>query len=293
MIKQHAVWMQGDRIGVLLIHGLTGTPSEMRGVARDFNNAGHTVFTVQLAGHCGTSDDLIQTGWLDWYQSVVEGASRLRKQVDYLFVGGLSMGAVLALKYAAEHPVDGVLVYGATFYTDGWSIPRLSQLLSACLPMATRLGLGRHLIFNETEPYGIRNEALRRRIAATMHSGDSAAAGLPGTPCPSLSQMIQLSRDVRRHLWKVIAPCLVLHAAEDDIAHSRNAFLVRDNVSGPVDMALLKNSYHMITIDNDRPELIARSLRFIEVNTRIDPAPPLDALRPQPDNLPLHHRTSS
>lgn len=278
MIEHHDFLLLGNRIGVLLIHGLTGTPTEMRGVGRELNRAGFTVYGMQLAGHCGDVDDLIATRWSDWYQSVIAAAEKLREQVDYLFVGGLSMGAVLALKYASDFPrnVQGVLVYGATFRYDGWSIPAMSQFLAPWfLPLAGFLRIGRHRMFNEEPPYGIRNEQLRKRISQSMLSGDSGAAGLPGNPWPSLSEMIHLSRNVRKSLHKVTSPCLILHAQEDDIAHRRNGELVRDNVSGPVEMVLLKNSYHMITIDNDRRELITRSVDFIQhhVPERHDEAP--------------------
>ncbi|AVR03257.1 alpha/beta hydrolase [Pluralibacter gergoviae] len=267
MIGNHEIHLAGNRTGVLLIHGLTGTPSEMRDVARRLHSGGgYTVHCVQLAGHCGDVDDLIATGWRDWYQSVVDAAARLRQEVDYLFVGGLSMGAILALKYASAHPVAGVLVYGATFRADGWSIPASARLLAPLLPLATRLRIGRRRTVDEMEPYGIRNEILRRRIAKAMLGGDSGAAGLPGNPWPSLSEMIHLSRNVRRNLWRVADPCLILHAEHDDVAHRRNALLVRKRVSGPCELALLKNSYHMITIDNDRDELVSRSLQFIARN---------------------------
>lgn len=269
MISHHDFLYQGGRIGVLLIHGLTGTPTEMRGVGREFHRAGFSVYGMQLAGHCGDIDDLIATNWKDWYRSVIESADKLRRQVDYLYVGGLSMGAVLALKYASDYPdrVQGVLVYGATFRFDGWTIPTLSKVMGpGFLTLMDFLHLGRRRMFNEEPPYGIRNEQLRRKISQSMLSGDSGAAGLAGNPWPSLSQLVYLTRNVRRSLPKITSPCLVLHAENDDIAHRRNGELVRDKVSGPVNMVLLKNSYHMITIDNDRRELVSRSIAFMRQN---------------------------
>ncbi|HEY4956214.1 MAG TPA: alpha/beta fold hydrolase, partial [Caldimonas sp.] len=120
----------GGRAGVLLVHGLTGTPTEMRFVARGLHDAGFTVNAVQLAGHCGSADDLLATGWRDWYRSVEAAALELRAQVDHLFVAGLSMGALLALKLAVERPGDvaGVGLYGTTFRYDGWAIPAIARL---------------------------------------------------------------------------------------------------------------------------------------------------------------------
>ncbi|TKI04480.1 alpha/beta hydrolase [Martelella alba] len=267
MISHHDFLFEGGRIGVLLIHGLTGTPTEMRGIGREFHRAGLTVYGMQLAGHCGDVDDLIATNWRDWYHSVEECADKLRRQVDYLYVGGLSMGAVLALNYAADYPerVQGVLVYGATFRFDGWTIPTFSKIVGPWfLTLMDRLRLGRRRIFNEEPPYGIRNEQLRRKIAQSMLSGDSGAAGLAGNPWPSLSQLVYLTRHVRQALPKITSPCLVMHAENDDIAHRRNGELVRDRVSGPVNLVLLKNSYHMITIDNDRREVVSRSIAFMQ-----------------------------
>jgi carboxylesterase len=254
---------EGGRSGVLLIHGLTGTPTEMRLVGKGLNRAGFSVYGMQLAGHCGDVDDLLATGWQDWYASVEAAAERFSKEVDHLFVAGLSMGAVLALKLAADHPdwVRGVGVYGATFRYDGWAIPWYGRL-SFLLPMIGKLGIGKHRMVHENEPYGLRDERLRAQISGLMLGGDSAAAGLPGNPWPSLAQMYDMAAVVRRELPKVTAPCYVAHATEDDVASLENAYLVARSVSGPVEMLLLEDSYHMITIDRERRTLIQGSADF-------------------------------
>ncbi|WP_233843270.1 alpha/beta fold hydrolase [Dyella sp. 2HG41-7] len=263
MIQNVEFRFEGGRIGVLLIHGLTGTPTEMRLVGKGLNRAGFTVYGMQLAGHCGNVDDLIATNWKDWYASVEAAAESLRHEVDHLFVAGLSMGAILALKLAADHPdwVRGVGVYGATFRYDGWAIPWYGKL-SFMLPLLNRFGIGKHRMVHESEPYGLRDERLRAQISGLMLGGDSAAAGLPGNPWPSLAEMYDMAAVVRRELPKVTAPCLVAHATEDDVASLENAYLVARNVSGPVEMLLLEDSYHMITVDRERRILIDRSAEF-------------------------------
>jgi carboxylesterase len=74
--------------------------------------------------------------------------------------------------------------------------------------------------------------------------------------------MYNMAALVRRDLPKVTAPCLVAHATEDDVASLENAHLVARSVSGPVEMLLLEDSYHMITIDRERRVLIDRSADF-------------------------------
>ncbi len=263
MIQKTDFFFEGGRSGVLLIHGLTGTPMEMRLLGKGLNRAGFTVHGMQLAGHCGNADDLLATGWRDWYASVEQAADAMLERVDHLFVGGLSMGALLALKLAADRPrqIAGVGVYGATFRYDGWSIPRLARL-SFMLPLLKRFGIGRGRSFMEQPPYGIRDERLRAQISSAMLGGDSAAAGLPGNPWYSLAEMYRLAAKVRRQLPQVTAPCLVAHASEDDVASVKNAELVLRGVDAPTELLLLDDSYHMITIDKQRRTLIDRSVAF-------------------------------
>ena len=262
------------RTGVLLVHGLTGTPNEMRLLGKGLQRAGFTVYAVQLAGHCGTQDELVATRWQDWTASVHAGAERLRAQVDRLVVMGLSMGAVLALELAAERPelVDGVGALSTTFRYDGWSIPFYTRL-SFLLPLFRALGIGRHQVFMEQPPYGIKDEALRKRIVEQMQSGDSAAAGLPGNPWYSAAEMRALSAHVQRRLGRVRAPCLVVHASEDDISSVANARLVERRVAGPVQLVLLHDSYHMVTIDRERRLVMASAVDFTAGIADSGPAP--------------------
>jgi carboxylesterase len=235
----------------------------MRFVAKGLNRNGFTVHAMQLAGHCGSEEDLLKTGWHDWYRSVCEAADRLRGEVDHMFVAGLSMGALLALKLAADRPdqVDGLGLYGSTFFYDGWTIPWIGRL-SFMLPLVCGLGFGHNQRFHECFPYGIKDERIRQRIANSMLSGDSAAAGLPGNPWPSLAEFYRLSFLVRRQLRSIHTPCLVVHAVDDDVASLKNVRMIVRGVQGPVETVLLENSYHMITVDQERDKVIDRSTRF-------------------------------
>ena len=80
-MQDYSETFRGGPVGFLLIHGLGGTPVEMRFVARGLARAGHTVICPQLAGHCGSFEDLRATGWKDWYHSVVTAHRELRDTV--------------------------------------------------------------------------------------------------------------------------------------------------------------------------------------------------------------------
>ena len=120
----------GGRVGFLLIHGLGGTPMEMRYVAQGLARAGHTVHVPQLAGHCGSAEDLRATSWMDWYASVEEEHHRMGAHCQSVVVCGLSMGAILAIHHAAQYPreVSALGLYAPTLWLDGWGIPWYSGL---------------------------------------------------------------------------------------------------------------------------------------------------------------------
>ena len=260
-IRDHSFFYEGGDVGVLLIHGMTGTPVEMRHVGKGLAKAGFTVYGVQLAGHCGNEADLAKTGWKDWYASVEQGLTQLRERVRKVVVGGLSMGAVMALHLAARHPdeVDGLLLYGTTLWYDGWTIPWYSFLWKPLI----HTPIGRNYTFMEKHPYGIKDERLRKRVVQNMLAGNSADAGLAGMPSFSVRELWKLVAVVKRELSSIYAPALILHAREDDVSSVKNAYYVARRLAGPVDVCLLDDCYHLITIDRQKDEVIARSIEHI------------------------------
>ena len=267
MIKRSDYQLPGGRSGVLLIHGLTGTPTEMRFVAKGLNRNGFTVHAMQLAGHCGDEADLLKTGWRDWYQSVCRAADRLRSEVDHMFVAGLSMGALLALKLAADRPdqVDGLGLYGTTFFYDGWTIPWIGRL-SFMLPLVCGLGFGWKQRFHECFPYGIKDERIRNIIAA-VYAGDATKMpekyGYSEFPGVTIRETFRLIKNVRSQLGRIIAPLLIVHATEDDMASPANAqFLAERVASSEVETFFVDDSYHVLTLDRKKDEVAERLVSF-------------------------------
>ena len=124
--------LEAGRTGFLLIHGLGGTPIELRFIATGLARMGYTVHCPQLAGHCASYEDLRATGWKDWYASVEAAHERLCQSCDVVIVGGLSMGALLALHLAAQHPekVHGTALFAPTLWLDGWGVPWYAALFN-------------------------------------------------------------------------------------------------------------------------------------------------------------------
>lgn len=231
------------RTGILLVHSLSGTPKEMRLLARSLNLQGYTVLTVNLAGHGGTREHLVNTSWLDWLASVRRGADLLASRVDRLVVGGFSTGAVLALALAQERPlhVAGVLALSPAFRHDGEGMPRYARL-AFLLPVLRALGIGQHRMFPER----------------------SVQVDQPGTPWWALAETRKLTASVLRRMTMLRAPCLVMHARHDDVASVSNAFeIVHKACHTNVSLQLLADSAHLITMGRERREVIARVAAFV------------------------------
>ena len=94
------ILLDGGRVGILLIHGLGGTPVELNFVAQALNRAGHTVYCPLLDGHGGPGERLNATTWMDWYKSVAQAHDVLKERSEVIIVGGLSAGVLLALHLA-------------------------------------------------------------------------------------------------------------------------------------------------------------------------------------------------
>ena len=245
---------------VLLIHGLTGTPVEMQAVGRGLAGTGFSVYGMQLPGHCGSETELLRTGWRDWYRGVEEAWKDVSSRHADVFVAGLSMGALMAMHLAARHPgrIRGLGLYSTTLIYDGWAIPKLAFLLPLFLhtPIAARYR------FIENYPYGIKNVRLRQVIHTAMASGQSDAAGNLGMLGRSLRELRQLISIVKREMPTIKTPALVLQAREDDVTSPRNAKYLARHLGGQVRVEYLENCYHMITIDQQRDDVIRLSADF-------------------------------
>jgi carboxylesterase len=259
-IRDRSFFHAGSKTGFLLIHGLTGTPIELRYISNGLARAGFTVSVPQLAGHCGTLEDLKATKWQDWYQSAEDALIELRKTCDLVIVGGLSMGAVLALRLAAEHPetVNGATLFAPTFKFDGWSMPWYAKLFD----LVNDNWSADKFLFTEREPYGIKNVRFREFVMNAIHSDDSSQAGLPGTPGRSLLQFRYLTKSVNQVLGLIRQPTLVLHPREDDRASLGNAEHLQRNLGGRVTTVVLEDCYHVITLDQQRDVVLEETRDF-------------------------------
>ncbi|MFG1346963.1 alpha/beta fold hydrolase [Xanthobacter autotrophicus DSM 431] len=277
MSMDRSYMIEGGPVGVLLIHGLGGTPVELREVARRLAATGATVSCCQLAGHCGTEDELAATRFEDWYASAEAALVELEARCDRVVVGGLSMGAMLAALLAGrlKERVSGLVMLAPTLRYDGWSIPRYSFLLRLLIDTP----LGRRYRFVEREPYGVKDERVRSMVMRAMKQGSTEAGSL-GTPAAALRQLWRLVDTVRPLLSSIRQPAFIAHARHDDVASLDNAIYLQRHLGGPVDCLVLEDSYHLVTLDRQKHLVTDRVVGFVEaLTTAPDPRPRVSARR--------------
>lgn len=257
---------------VILTHGLTGTPNEIKFLANYLNKRGYSVAAPMLANHGSPLRALKNTGWRELYGSVrrVMTEGELAGERGPIFAAGLSMGALLSLLLADEFPerIRGVSCLAPTLFYDGWNTPYSKFLL----PLGYRTFLKHFFYYKEDPPYGIKNEAVRARIhkyySAAKLTDDPAAArtlGYPYFPVTLLHELQLAVREVSKRLPGIRAPVQLIQASDDDMTSPKNSKYIYDRIgSGYKEIILLYDSYHVVTADNERHTVADRMHRFFE-----------------------------
>jgi carboxylesterase len=245
----HEFFLPGSGLSALLIHGLTGTPYEMRYLGDRLAGAGIRVLGVRLKGHAGTPEELGATGHSNWYESAVDGFERLRQYGDPNVVVGLSMGAMLAARLAADQreAVAGLVMLAPAFF----------------LPPAAQVALR---LIRPAQAWGDRIYISSGR-GSDIHD-DAARSIHPGTRLIALGaalSLVELSDRMRPRLGEVVQPTLLIHSRRDHTCpYDRNVNLVMRHLGSVDKRALaLEESYHVITVDSEKDRVAQETLDFI------------------------------
>lgn len=119
---------------VLLLHGMTGAPTELAYLGKDLYASGFDVYIPTLPGHCQSTEALKKTTWHDWNNFAISEYDRLKEIYEEVNVSGICLGAVLALNIAGERKsVKRVVCLSTTLFYDGWSIPKYRFMLPLAL----------------------------------------------------------------------------------------------------------------------------------------------------------------
>lgn len=231
--------LPGSKKGALLIHGFTGSPSEMRLLGEHLHRENYTVLAPRLAGHGTTPEDMACTSWRHWYSSVLDAYYLLAAQCDEIVVIGLSMGGLLALELAVNESVQKVISLSAPIYIAEKRLP--------WLPVAS--------LFANFVPR-------RRKPMAGVDACYSVC--YQRTPLKSLKSLLELIGHVRGELDKVSQPLLIIQSRAEKTVVPKSAQFIYDHVLGEQKKIVwLKKSGHIVTLDMERETVFKEIDQFL------------------------------
>ena len=228
----------GDGRGALVLHGFTGNPGSVRGLAQTLADTGLTVELPLLPGHGTRIADMVPTGWEDWSGAVELAYADLAARCDSVVVVGLSMGGLLAVWLAEHHPeIAGIAVVN----------PQLAPADAATVA----------LIESMVES----GEEVAPGIGSDIAKEGVEEKGYDELPLRALLSLFAASAVVSADLESVTCPVLVFTSTQDHVVDPASSRLLVTMAKGPVEQVILERSYHVATLDWDRDEIEARDGR--------------------------------
>jgi len=232
----------GDgRVGALCLHGLTGTPYEVRPVARALAARGIRARGPALPGHDTSPEELRRVKHGEWLSAARSEVAKLRAEHETVFLVGVSMGGAVSLTLASEGLVDGLAVIGTPL-----------RLRPAGLVLLVPLAKHFHRYLPKREGSDIQDPVARARHP-----------GYRKMPLASIHELMRLQAHLRGRLHRITVPILVAHGVHDRTARPRDAHRIAGEVSSDARrLRFLERSGHVVPVDHDGASLSAEIADF-------------------------------
>jgi carboxylesterase len=225
--------------GALCIHGFTGNPGSMRGVAEAFAAAGFHVELPRLPGHGTDVSDMIPTTWADWTGEAEAAYQRLAERTSAIVVAGLSMGGALTLWVGSHHPeVKGLVCINPATQPQA---PEVIEMLA------------------EFRKDGME---VMPAIGSDIADPDAKETAYEATPIGSLMSLMDGLADLTTKYPSITVPMLLLNSPQDHVVDPAQGDYLAAQYGGPVERVLLERSYHVATLDYDKELVIERATAF-------------------------------
>jgi carboxylesterase len=226
--------------GALVIHGFTGNPDSMRGLADALAAGGFHVEMPLLPGHGTSVEDMVGTRWADWVGEAEAAYQRIAARSDKVVVAGLSMGGTLTLRLGAEHP----------------EIAGLVCVNPATQPLQPEL-----------------SEAVREMVAGGMEvmpgigsdiaDPDAKEKAYPETPLRAILSFADDGlAEIANEYPNMKIPLLLLNSPQDHVVPPEQGDYLAEHYGAPVERITLERSYHVATQDYDKELIFDAAVDF-------------------------------
>ena len=225
--------------GALVLHGFTGNPASMRGVAHALGAAGFAVELPLLPGHGTVVHDMLATGWEDWLGAAEDALGKLQARVPGdVVVVGLSMGGALTCWLASEHrELAGIVAINAVVTEPDGMAEGVKAMLDSGVEVMDGIG-------------------------SDIADPDSHELAYPETPLRPLLTLMDAAGEFQERLGRITCPVLVVTSRQDHVVPPENSDVLAAEVAGPVERMYLERSYHVATQDYDKADIEAKVVEF-------------------------------
>lgn len=234
--------------GVLLVHGWTSTPYEVRRLGKFLNENGYTVSGIQLSGHGTVPKDLEGVGYETWVEDIVAGYEKLKQTCDQVYVGGTSIGANLALILAEKEKDLAGIVLMAT--------PYKMRMEKTALFFATMLLRFKKQYRKKFYPptFGVAT-SITRLISYQTY------------PVKSVLEAFRLIQEARKNLSAITQPCLIMQSTSDHIVSRGSLESIYNGIGSKVKKKIyIEKAYHTFISDIKNEHVFQDILRFLDGN---------------------------
>jgi carboxylesterase len=232
---------EGGPVGILLLHGFTATTAEVRPLAELLHQQGYTVSGPLLPGFGTSPEDANRCVWQDWVAAARAAYQQLTESCIVVFVGGESMGGLLALYLASQQPqIAGLLLYAPALKSYARFTPLAGLLLSPFI------------------------QTVRKKPVSTPTT-DARWQGYQVYPLPAAVQMFKLARLVRRRLPAVQQPLLIVQGRRDFSVHPTVPEIITRQAHSEIkEVHWMEHSTHCVILDDELEQVAELTLQFLD-----------------------------
>ena len=232
---------ENSKVGIVLVHGFTSTPSVMRPWAEFLNGHGFTVRVPLLPGHGTSITNLDNVIWQQWPDEIEIQINHLLNECEKVFLCGFSMGAAASLHVASRYQsqLTGLILVNPMIHRkNAWP---------TAVKIASRF----------VKSFGTSGSDIKR--------GDVIQWKYDRTPMRAAHQLLRLLEETRPLLPGIKLPILIFRSVTDHTLPASNSeIIVREIGSSVKEQVSLHNSFHVAPLDHDQEIIFTESLRFIQ-----------------------------
>lgn len=230
---------------VLLIHGYAGSPYEMSWLSKQLNDSGYNVMVPRLPGHATSKKDFLASSWKDWLRRVCDAYIDLNAQYENVYVGGHSMGGLLASILSSHFEVKKLFLCAPAF-----RVFKRSSLPLWLTPIAKyfikEIKKNDGIFFHNDEFNKLMQDYRRVHYVAKV------------------ADFYKIQKMAIKAIPNIRASSLVILSKKDNIVPISARELIDSRIKAKLEYMILEKSGHLVLNDVEKESVATRIIDFLK-----------------------------